>query len=70
MRNYGFVLLLLCVQHGSLISAPFGARRGLLLASGAEGGCLVVKGFVCLLRLSGKALGVPELFLGSLRKLS
>lgn len=49
--NYSFVLLRLCIQHGSLISAPFGARRVLWLASCAEGVCLVVKGFVCLLSL-------------------
>lgn len=48
--NYSFVLLLLCIQYGSLISTPFGAIGDLLLAA-----CLV-KGFVCLLRLSGKGL--------------
>lgn len=48
--NYRFVLLRLCIQHGSL-SAPFGARRALWLASCAEGVCLIVKGFVCLLSL-------------------
>lgn len=58
--NYGFVLLLLCIQHGSSVNAPFGARRGLLVASWAEGICVIVKGFVCWLSLSGKAFQLQD----------
>lgn len=54
--SYGFILLLSCIQPGSLVSAAFGAGRGLLVASCAEGVCLIVKGSVRLLRLSRKAV--------------